>query len=339
LINTIKNFSSAQGIKRIAKAKRFKDNVERSLGQLLGADEETRQYSPSYAQSRIILGKIGWKPEEEKEIIYTSPPLASLDGVYTLAEFLKGEPQGVIGGAIRPEFKSALGIEDKFSRELDEVPVEHINVLKAAVDNPVDSINLLLTGLGAEPIVGYENKEGRLVIPLNTPKQKKAYKKFMDAMSYAGVSTPLSDFSRTFLPEGTKVAVPEAGVGRGLAQLGFATAAATPMTYISPEKQAYYDRLSRLKDLQKSVGSIRVGEEERAAAISPPEEKIKERAEKRKEIKTKKKIAPTKRIRTAQQIRADYNSLKARRRAGLISAEEFKKRALELRDEARQFSN
>ncbi len=319
LMNAIKNLSSAGGLKRIVKAKRFKDNTEALL-----VDDETSEYSPSYAQTRIILKKLDWKPEEDKSLILTSPPLQSLDAIYTLAELLKGEPQGIIGGFIRPEYKAALGIEDKFSRELDEVPPEHINILKSVMDRPEDAVNLLLSGFGAEPVGGFENKDGRLAIPLNTPKQKKAYRLFMDSMSMAGLSAPVTDFSRTFLPEDTKVG---AMGGGALGQAAFATAAVTPMTYLSPEKQAYYDRLSRLRSLQQMVTSVKATEAERDAVGVTPEEKEKmdKIVDKKKQIRIKKKTAPTKVQRTRKEIINERKRAVSRRRRGEISAQQLKK--------------
>ena len=319
LMNAIKNLSSAGGLKRIVKAKRFKDNTEAML-----VDDETSEFSPSYAQTRIILNKLDWKPEEDKSLILTSPPLQSLDAIYTLAEVLKGEPQGIIGGFIRPEFKAALGIEDKFSRELDEVPPEHINILKLTTDNPADAINYLLTGFGAEPVGGFENKDGRLVIPLNTPKQKKAYRLFMDTMSGVGLSAPITDFSRTFLPEDTKVG---AMGGGALGQAAFATAAVTPMTYLSPEKQAYYDRLSRLRSLQQMVSSVKGSEAERQAVDVTPEEKeqMDKVVDKKKQISIKKKTAPTKVQRTRKEIVNERRRAISQRRRGQITARQLKK--------------
>ena len=329
LMNAIKNLSSAGGLKRIVKAKRFKDNTEALL-----VDDETSEYSPSYAQTRIILNKLDWKPEEDKSLILTSPPLQSLDAIYTLAEVLKGEPQGIIGGFIRPEFKAALGIEDKFSRELDEVPPEHINILKLTTDNPTDAINYLLTGFGAEPVGGFENKDGRLIIPLNTPKQKKAYRLFMDTMSGVGLSAPLTDYSRTFLPEDTKVG---AMGGGALGQAAFATAAVTPMTYLSPEKQAYYDRLSRLRSLQQMVSSVKGSEAEREEATITPEakEQMKEQADKREDLRIRKKTTPTKRRRRKIEIKLEMDKLIRDVRAGKYAGrkEEAKKKQQALKKE------
>lgn len=330
LMQAIKNLTPGSGgLKRIVKAKRFKDNTE-----ALFVDDETSEFSPSYAQTRIILNKLDWKPDEDKSLILTSPPLQSLDAIYTLAEMLKGEPQGIIGGFIRPEYKAALGIEDKFSRELDEVPPEHINILKSVMDRPEDAVNLLLSGFGAEPVGGFENKDGRLVIPLNTPKQKKAYRRFMDTMSMAGLSAPLTDYSRTFLPEDTKVG---AMGGGALGQAAFATAAVTPMTYLSPEKQAYYDRLSRLRSLQQMVSSVKGSEAEREEATITPEakEQMKEQADKREDLRLRKKTAPTKRRRAKIEIKREMDKLIRDVRAGKYAGrkEEAKKKQQALKKE------
>jgi hypothetical protein len=225
LLNTLKNITSVEGIKRIGKAKRARDNLSRFF-----VDEETEEYAPDYTNTRVLLGKIGFDPEKGKELIIAGPPLASLDGVYTLAEFIKLEPSGVLGGALRPEYKALFGVEDKFDREFKQIPAEHISILDAAGFSPSDVMNFIVGSLGGEEIIPVpgtmeEGAVNGMVYPLNTPKQRKAYKTFYDIMSAAGVSTPAMDLARTLAPEGTKVEA--TGI---LGQLAFGAGAATLTT-------------------------------------------------------------------------------------------------------------
>ncbi len=274
LVNAVKNLTSLKGMKRLRNVGRFRQNLSDAF-----TDEETRKYSPSYAQSRIIFNKIGFDPDKGKSLITTSPPLASLDALYGLADVLKGEPQGLLGGAIRSEYKALLGVEDKFAIDPEEVPSEHIAILGMGGSDPLDSINLLLAGFGAspttyvptdEPFKGreIEGKKGRYTIPLTTPKQRRAYKLFMTAMAWSGMASPITDYSRALSPQGTKV---EPLGARG--QLMFGTAAETPLTFMSPEKQAYYDRVSRLRQLQSLTRELKKDEDARIEETLVPEEK------------------------------------------------------------------
>jgi len=331
LLNTLQNMASIKGVKRIGKAKRVRDNLSKFF-----AGEETEEYAPSYASSRVLLGKIGFDPEKGKELIIAGPPLASLDGVYTLAEFIKLEPGGVLGSAVRPEYKSLFGIEDKFDREFKQVPPEHIALLKMAGFNPTDVVNRIVSGLGGEEVIPVPGKtiDGAVdgsIYPLNTPKQRKAYKRFYDTMSLFGISTGTTDLARTFAPEGTKVGE----VGTPLAQLAFGVGAMTPMTSFSPERQAYYDRLSRMRDLQSIVKGAKVSEAKRLEEAAPPEEKqkaeeIKEKREKRSEVK---KITPSGRKSRMLEIKREIASIKSAVRSGTMSISEAKARMDELKKE------
>jgi hypothetical protein len=271
LANTIRNLTSIKGLKRIGKSARTRDDL---TDLLLGEDaEETREYSPSYAQTRIILDKIGFDPKRGKEIIIATPSLPQLDGIYALADIIKGEASGFVGGGLKQEYKALLGVEDKFKIDPDKVPEEHLQVLKLFTDDPLDSVNMLLTGMGAEPTtyvpatkygegVEIEGLEGGYVIPLTTPQQKKIYTRFMTAMAYSGITSPIRDYGRLFDPTG-KVKVMGEQIGELPAATLFATAAGTPLTYMTPEQQAYYDLVARQKQLRSLTASLKKDEDAR----------------------------------------------------------------------------
>jgi len=333
LLNTLQNMASIKGVKRIGKAKRVRDNLSKFF-----AGEETEEYAPSYASSRVLLGKIGFDPEKGKDLIIAGPPLASLDGVYTLAEFIKLEPSGVLGSAVRPEYKSLFGIEDKFDREFKQVPPEHIALLKMAGFNPTDVVNRIVSGLGGEEVIPVPGKtiDGAVdgsIYPLNTPKQRKAYKRFYDTMSLFGISTGTTDLARTFAPEGTKVGE----VGTPLAQLAFGVGAMTPMTSFSPERQAYYDRLSRMRDLQSIVRKIASDEIKRLESQVSDEQKAEAD-----EIKREREEAKEERIQEKQSVLfrnetefLNYiSSLRYKVRNGQISEATYERLVEEAEEEA-----
>lgn len=340
LLNTLQNMASLKGVKRIGKVKRLRDNMSRFF-----AGEETEEYAPSYASSRVLLGKIGFDPEKGKELIITSAPLATLDGVYTLAEFIKLEPSGVFGSAVRPEYKSLFGVEDKFDREFKQVPPEHVALLKMSGFDPADVINMIVGGLGGEEVISVPGKtiEGAVdgvVYPLNTPKQRAAYKKFYDAIAFFGMTSLSMDIPRSLKAEGTKVGEIEAGgpVRDFLTALSFGTGAMTPMASFSPERQAYYDRLSRIRDLQSIVKGTATSESKRLQEEAPAEEKqqAKEIKEKREELKKKKKVTPKNIESRMLEIRREVNNIKMSVRTGSMTLQEGRARMSELQEEVEQ---
>jgi hypothetical protein len=148
---------------------------------------------------------------------------------------------------------------------------------------PDDVVNYLMAGMGAEPVIGVPGtpEEGAvdgIIYPLNTPQQRKAYKRFFDIFAMSGLTTLGSDIARTAGVGSTqKVGLP--------GQLAFSVAAGTPMTMMSPERQAYYDRLSRLRDLQAVV---RATAPSRIKARSTGNQERKRRGKTRKDRRTTK---------------------------------------------------
>jgi len=279
ILNALNNMTSIEGIKKIGKVARIRENLSDLL-----VGEEVEEYSPSYAQTRILLNRIGFDPEASKDLLFASPSLATLDGIYALAELIKLEPSGIFGSAVRPEYKALVGLEDSFDPEFKKVPPEHVALLQSLWEAnegapALDVLNAIVKGLGGDEIVpvpvpadrsAIEGAVGGFIYPLDTPKQRAAYKKFYNVLSAVGISTLASDAMRTIGTEGTKtsmLSIPQ--------RIGFGTAALTPMTYISPEKQAYYDRLSRFKELQAAVKDIQKSEMKAIKETLTPEEKQK----------------------------------------------------------------
>lgn len=344
IANAIRNLASpTKGWQRIGKAERFrKDLTDIMLGDNEG---ETRAYSPSYSQTRIILDKIGFDPSKGKELILTSPPLASLDAIYSLADVLKGQTSGLFGGALRSEYKALLGVEDKFAIDPDHIPAEHMAILGLTGADPLDAVNLLLTGLGAEPTsyvptteigkgMTIEGREGRYVIPLVTPKQKRAYTMFMTTLAYTGMASPVSDYARSISAivgdaEGTKLeTLPMAD------RLAYIGAGKTPITYQTPEQQAYYDRVSRLRQLQALNRVLEEDETARMALETTPEERERgAQIEARREQRQEQRAAVRRQQRTVREIGEEMRSVAGRMRSDPRNYAVYRQRILELREE------
>jgi hypothetical protein len=332
LVNAINNMISLKGLKRLTKTKRARDNLSRFF-----TSDEDREYAPSYARSRVLLGKIGFDFEAGKDLLIASPPLQGIDSFYSLMDFMQGDIQGVIGDALRPEYKAAFGIDDKFSRELSHVPIEHINILKLSTDHPEEVINYILAGFGAEPAFSYADKNGNIVIPLDTKRQRAAYKKFMDYTSALGVVTPLTDYSRFISPEGTTIEVLKEKLGKGARPL-FMAGAVTPLTTMTPEKQAYYDRVSRLAELNSAVVAMRKTEAQQSQAVETPaatEERGKS-IDKQKDRDTKRPVDLSQKPKAKRDIKAinsEKSAVRGQRQRGEIGKDEYNRLQKKLNEE------
>ena len=328
LVNAINNLTSIKGLKRITKTKRARDNLSRFF-----TSDEDREYAPSYAESRVLLGKIGFDFEKGKDLLIASPPIQGLDAVYTLMDFLKGDISGLFGGALRPEYKAAFGVDDKFSRELSHVPIEHINILKLSTDHPEEAINFILAGFGAEPSFSYTDKNGNIVIPLDTAKQRAAYKKFMDYTSGLGINSPFTDWSRFISTKGTTIE--DMGLG---GRIAFMSGAATPLATFTPAKQAYYDRISRLAEINKATAAMRKSQTKQSQAEETPAETVQREGQAQK-VKDQSQKLPTrlsqkpKEVRTKRAIAADLASLQNRAEKGEISKEYYREEKAKLKAE------
>ena len=71
LITTAENMLTARGIKRLARAARTVNNLNQAF-----TSKETAEYSPSYAQTRVILDSIDFDPEENRRMREEAPPEA-----------------------------------------------------------------------------------------------------------------------------------------------------------------------------------------------------------------------------------------------------------------------
>jgi hypothetical protein len=333
LLTALKNITSAKGLKRIK-------NVERTRQSLsdLFTDEETRKYSPSYAQTRILLDRVGFDPEKGKDLILTSPALTTLDGVYSLAEVLKLNPE-VLSSVLRPEYKIAFGVEDPFDRELKQVPPEHIALLDQMGFEAQDVINLILAGFGAEPVVAVPGQpnEGAIngsIYPLNSPKQKRAYDLFTTALNVAGASTPILDLGRAV---GGDVTRPGEKFALGLISGDVARdiGGAGIYTFTTPQKQAYYDRLTRLRALRAVTSALRDDETKRMQEEAPVEEvqQAEEIKQIREEVKTVKALTPTEIENRMIEIARERQTIILNYRMGQMTPQEAYARAEELAKE------
>jgi len=312
IVNAIRNMTSLRGLKRIGRVKRLRDLTSDLL-----VGEEANEYAPSYAQTRALLGTLPLSKEKEQQLVLASPSLATLDGVYTLADIIKLEVGGIFGGSLRPEFKTILGVEDSFDREFKKVPPEHIAILSGLGVDPTDVINYILGIQGAGPIVPTpgQPRDGAVngsVYMLTTPEQRRAYKRFYDLMAFTGATTFTSDVARTALTGGLEEGgLRTSPLGRFGAATSFGFSAVTPMSVTSPERQAYYDRLSRLRSLQQQVRDVTEQEETQFGQELTPEQRAKgERAEQRRQDYD---VRRQQRIITLEDLEREIRIIKERR--------------------------
>jgi Ni/Co efflux regulator RcnB len=114
--------------------------------------------------------------------------------------------------------------------------------------------------------------------------------------------------------------------------------AVTPLTTMTPEKQAYYDRVSRLAELNSAVVAMRKTEAQQSQAVETPaatEERGK-RIDKQKDRDTKRPVDLSQKPPAQRSIRA-INSEKAfvngQRMRGEITKAEWRTRQDELNEE------
>ena len=261
LMNSLKNLTTFSGLKKTAKAVAF----ERDLSKML-TDEETSEFRPEYARDRILLAKLSPKGSKEEQMLISSPSSPSLSAILTIADLIQLNIQNVLGSSVRPEYKLAFGVKDKFDRELKEVPAEHVKIFNTfPLGKPEDAVNFLFKVMGVSPATSYVNDKGDVVIPLNTTEQRNAYKKFIETFALAGISTTITDYIRTFGDN------PKLKGLDGLEVL-YGAGAITPMAYTNPEVQALYDRYSRNKALKDAIDKLEKEEIKRTTAAPTPEQ-------------------------------------------------------------------
>ena len=294
LATALRNFTSVEGLKRIKNIGRTKDLAQQLL--LPEGTEERRiaDFAPSYAASRLIWDVKPIKPEEGKYELLTTPGIPTLQSFETFAKILQGQIPDVIGGFIAPEYKYLMNVQDPFAREYKEVPAEHLAILDSpavlavGVDKS-DVINFIMETYGGSPAnivpTPRRNPDGSISMTyqFSTPSQKRAYERFMMTMGILGLSTITSDLGRAFTPEPVRGS--QFDEGRRLGDLRQDVLGFTPMTTYTPEKQAFFDRLGRMKAIQEAANELAAAESDRVEALTPPTPQQQEQAESLEEAK------------------------------------------------------
>ena len=294
LATGLRNLTSIKGIKRIKNVARTKDYLQDMALPPGTSDREIADFAPNYAQARVVTGVKPIDAPKGKYEIMTSPAIPTLQNFETFAELLKGNIAGITSGFLSPEYKYLFNTQDPFAREYEEVPAEHLAILDSisntsGFDTTESVITLIMNTFGGNPsnIVPTPQKapDGSTYVSYKfaTPSQKKAYANFMFLMGISGLTTITSDLGRAIPTE-----QPVKGAGTDALQdaLGF-----TPMSASTPEKQAFFDRLGRMKAIRDAANRLRQAENERIEAVVPVqdatrevEETIQEARETRQEI-------------------------------------------------------
>lgn len=310
-VNFVKNITSIKGINRIKNFIRTKDASEDIINDLLsegyiegvtGISEKDRKKLPQYLEGKMIFGKI---PGKEKDVIITSPSLATLDGFSIFAELVKGNFFELTASMANPNYKAIFGMDQGMGMTPTKIAPEHVFFLDQIPGvNPLDVINFIsnseIIPRRGTPEEGAVNG---LIYPLTQESQQQRYKTIVDILSFTGLSTVANDFAKAVGRQGT--AVEKLGAAASVAQLlGFLSAS----NAIPPEKVDYFTKLAKLSELNKAVGAMTKAEKKEQPILTPEAQKEvseiqAEKAEDRRDILIEKSTT------YGQNLVAEYNAL------------------------------
>lgn len=353
-VNFAKNLASPQGISRIKNFLRTKNAGEDAINEILtdlssgeyiesygiatettGISKEDRKKLPQYLQGKLIIGKI---PGKEKDTIITSPSLATLDNFSILEEALKGNIFGLTAEMANPNYKVIFGIDQGMGRMPTKILPEHIVLMDKYGLSTDDVVNFLA---GSEVVPRKASDEAGAVAgriyPLTQPSQQARYKKFVDALSFTGLSTLLNDYSKLRSGEGTSVA--KLSGPSAIAQaIGFLTSSYS----ISPEKTDYFNKLAKLKELQKAISSMDLAVKKEEVKIEDPEVKAQIEEAAAEKAADRAEVLIDTGVNEGQKLIAEYNDVVSRlsRKAYIAYSEKYgedaadaEEKRLEIREE------
>jgi hypothetical protein len=268
--------TSTKGLNRIKTFIRTKDASEDIINDLLsegyiegvtGISEKDRKKLPQYLEGKMIFGKI---PGKEKDVIITSPSLATLDGFSIFAELVKGNFFDLTASMANPNYKAIFGMDQGMGRIPTKIAPEHVFLLdQIPFVNVLDVINFI-SDSEVIPRRGTpeEGAVNGLIYPLTQESQQKRYKAIVDALSFTGISTVANDFAKAVGRQGT--AVEKLGPAASIAQmLGFLSAS----NAMSPEKVDYFTKLAKLSEINKAIGSMTKAEKKEQPILTPEAQK------------------------------------------------------------------
>jgi hypothetical protein len=143
------------------------------------------------------------------------------------------------------------------------------------------------------------------IYPLTTAQQQSRYKYFTDALNYVGLSSMVRDYARTISGEGTPVEPLKLGD-----KLAYAIGATTPSASLSPERQEYLNKLSKIKAIQEDAAKMKIAEKKEEAVIeeSKPPGELKQKREAFEQKRLEKKVSePLEK--SGASLKAEYDSL------------------------------
>ena len=310
-VNFVKNMSSTKGINRIKNFIRTKDASEDIINEILsqgyiegvtGISEKDRKKLPQYLEGKMIFGKI---PGKDKDVIITSPSLATLDGFSIFAELVKGNFFELTASMANPNYKAIFGMDQGMGRIPTKIAPEHVFFLNQIPGvNPLDVINFI-SNSEVIPRRGTpeEGAVNGLIYPLTQESQQQGYKRIVDILSFTGLSTVANDFAKAVGRQGT--AVEKLGPAASIAQFfGFLSAS----NAMPPEKVDYFTKLAKLSEINKAIGAMTKAEKKEQPILTPEAQKEvselqAEKAENRREILTEKSTT------YGQQKLAEWNAL------------------------------
>ena len=142
----------------------------------------------------------------------------------------------------------------------------------------------------------------------------------MTAMGILGLSPIASDLGRAFTPSPVRGSQFDEFSRIGDYRQDFLSF--TPMTTYTPEKQAYFDRLGRMKAMQAAANELASAQDDRIEALFPPtpqQQRMQEALERGQEKKEEalRQMSPQMKgtIRTAEEIRRERDMLMNREAA------------------------
>jgi hypothetical protein len=132
-------------------------------------------------------------------------------------------------------------------------------------------------------------------------------------------------------------------LGKGARPL-FMAGAVTPLTTMTPEKQAYYDRVSRLAELNSAVVAMRKTEAQQSQAVETPaatEERGKS-IDKQKDRDTKRPVDLSQKPKAKRDIKAinsEKSAVRGQRQRGEIGKDEYDRLQKELNEEKKELND
>ena len=191
-VQTMKNFFSVQGFKRMTNLLKLQRGAEQITQQVFGYDKESTVWLPKYTLSRPFLSL---RETLEKDVYNVGPSVPQTEGIILIVSLLSGGLTDEIREQLSPNVQAALGIEG-FRTSTRQLSPEHVVLLQSV--NAMPMMETILGGtLEAVPALPEDGAVGGFIYPL-TDQQESRYKWIMGAGQFIGSSTVVRDYIRIF---------------------------------------------------------------------------------------------------------------------------------------------